>query len=89
MDVYPSRKKYDLYSYMQYIPKKQFSNVKYVSMDMNSTYRDFAYHHFKGCIVMADSFHVIKNINDAMRNLRIRIMNKYERKIKEYYLLKH
>ena len=51
MDVYPSRKKYDLYSYMQYIPKKQFNNVKYVSMDMNSTYRDFAYHHFKGCIV--------------------------------------
>lgn len=89
MDVYPSRKKYDLYSYMQYIPKKQFSNVKYVSMDMNSTYRDFAYHHFKGCIVMADSFHVIKNINDALRNLRIRIMNKYERTSKEYYLLKH
>ena len=38
---------------------------------------------------MTDSFHVIKNINDALRNFRIRIMNKYERTSKEYYLLKH
>ena len=74
---------------MQYIPKNQFSNVKYVGMDINPTYRDFTYHHFIGCIVMTDSFHVIKNINVALRNFRIRIMNKYERTSKEYYLLKH
>ena len=89
IDIYPSRKKYDLYSYMQYIDKKDFENVQYVSIDMNTTYRDFAYHHFKNIVVMVDSFHVVKNINDALKNLRIHIMYKYDKDSVEYYLLKH
>lgn len=89
IDIYPSRKKYDLYSYMQYIDKEDFKNVQYVSIDMNATYRDFAYHHFKNVIVMVDSFHVAKNINDALKNLRIHIMYKYDKDSVEYYLLKH
>ena len=32
IDIYPSRKKYDLYSYMQYIDKKDFENVQYLSL---------------------------------------------------------
>lgn len=87
IDIYPSRKKYDLYSYMQYIDKEDFKNVQYVSIDMNATYRDFAYHHFKNVIVMVDSFHVVKNINDALKNLRIHIMYKYDKDSIEYYLL--
>lgn len=89
VDIYPSRKKYKLYSYMQYINKSEFNNVKYVSIDMNTTYRDFAYHHFKNCIVMVDSFHVVKNINEALKNLRIHIMYKQDKDSVNYYLLKH
>ena len=89
IDIYPSRKKYDLYSYMQYINKEEFKSVQFVSIDMNTTYRDFAYHHFKNCTVMVDSFHVVKNINEALRNLRIHIMYKFDRDSIEYYLLKH
>lgn len=43
---------------------------------MNTTYRDFAYHHFK-------------NINEALKNLRIHIMYKFDKNSLEYYLLKH
>lgn len=89
IDIYPSRKKYDLYSYMQYINKDEFKNVQYVSIDMNTTYREFAYHHFKNCIVMVDSFHVVKNINEALKALRIHIMYKFDKDSVEYYLLKH
>ena len=88
IDIYPNRKKYDLYSYMQYINKEEFSNVQYVSIDMNPTYREFAYHHFKNVTVMVDSFHVVKNINDALKNLRIHVMYKFDRDSIEYYLLK-
>ena len=72
IDIFPSRRKYDLYSYMQYINKDEFSNVRYVSIDMNTTFREFAYHYFKKCIVMVDSFHVIKNINECLKHLRIK-----------------
>ena len=89
IDIFPSRKKFKLYSYMQYINRSEFSNVKYVSIDMNPTYRDFAYHHFKNCLVMVDSFHVVKNINDALRNVRIHVMYKQDKDSVNYYLLKH
>lgn len=89
IDIYPSRKKYDLYSFMQYIKKEEFKNVEYVSIDMNTTYKELAHHYFKNAIVMVDSFHVVKNINDALRNLRIHIMYKQEKDSVEYYLLKH
>lgn len=89
IDIYPSRKKEKLYSYMQYVNKEQFDNVQYVSIDMNPTYRNFAHHFMKKSIVMVDSFHVVKNINDALNNLRISVMSKYKSDTVEYYLLKH
>jgi len=89
IDIYPNRKKYDFYSYMQYINKGEFKNVQYVIIDMNTTYRDFAYHHFKKCTVMVDSFHVAKNINETLKNLRIHIIYKFKRDSTKYYLLKH
>lgn len=68
VDIYPSRKKYDLYSYMQYINKSEFDKVEFVSIDMYQTYKDFAQHHFKNCTVMVDSFHVVKNIQEALKS---------------------
>lgn len=88
MDIYPSRKKYKLHSHMQYVSKDEFKKVEYVSIDMNDTYRKFAHHFFKKATVMADSFHVVKNINDALRNLRIHVMYKQDKDSVEYYLLK-
>lgn len=89
IDIFPSRKKYSLYSFMQYIHKKEFDNVKYVSIDMNTTYKQFAHHYCKKSIVMVDSFHVVKNINEALKNLRIHVMYKQDKDSVEYYLLKH
>lgn len=89
IDIYPSRRKYKLYSYTQYMNKDEFSDVKYVSIDMNKTYKDYALHFFKKCTIMVDSFHVVKNINEALNNFRISIMAKYDTNSIEYYLLKH
>ena len=76
---------------MQYIPKNEFNNDQYISIDMIPTYREFAYHHFKKYTVMLDSFHIIKNINDALNKIRCKVMNRYKdnKKSDEYYLLKY
>lgn len=69
---------------MQYVPKNEFNNVQYVSIDMNPIYREFAYHHFKKCTDMLDGFHVIKNINVPLKNLRIHVMYKQDKNRAEY-----
>lgn len=57
-------------------------------MDMWNTYRELANLYFKNARVCVDSFHVVQMINTAFRKTRIRIMNSYNRKSDEYYLMK-
>ncbi|MBQ1287601.1 MAG: transposase, partial [Erysipelotrichaceae bacterium] len=40
-------------------------------------------------VICADSFHVIKQLNDSLSKVRIRIMKRYDTASIEYYLLKH
>lgn len=57
---------------------------------MWETYKDVAIRAFPSCVVAVDSFHVIKHLNKAMDNIRIRIMNDYKEKQKDdigYYRL--
>lgn len=35
VDIYPRRKKYRLYSHMQYVKTTEFDNIQYVSIDIN------------------------------------------------------
>ena len=43
----------------------------------------------KKAVICVDSFHVIKQLNDSLSKLRIRIMKRYNTDSIEYYLLKH
>lgn len=87
-DLLPSRKKYDLANYFSQIPRETRESVQYISMDMWNTYRELANLYFKNALVCVDSFHVVQMINTAFRKTRIRIMNSYNRKSDEYYLMK-
>lgn len=55
---------------------------------MYQPYRDIARIYFKKAIICADSFHVIKHLNDDLSQIRIRIMKLYDTDSIEYYLLK-
>lgn len=92
LDILPSRHKRILIDYLSTISLLERKRVRYVSIDMWETYRDVALRAFPNCIVAVDSFHVIKHLNKAMDNIRIRIMNKYkhnqEDNIGYYRLLK-
>lgn len=89
VDVVPSRWKNYLDSYLSSMSEEERNSVRFVSIDMYYTYRVLAKRYLKKAIICADSFHVVKHLNDDLRNIRIRIMKSYDRDSIEYYLLKN
>lgn len=51
-------------------------------------YKQICQLYFKIAVICIDSFHVIKNLNDSLSNIRIRIMKNYNPNSIEYYILK-
>lgn len=95
IDVLPTRKKDYLLQYFSLIPKKERQKVKFICMDMYDQYKIVAKYRFPNAKIAVDSFHVIKHINDALIALRIKIMNKFDKKTNSleandiyYYMLK-
>lgn len=95
VDVFNSRHKDKLDKYFCDIPEKERNSVEYIIMDMWDTYKDLASIRFKNAKIAVDSFHVINLLNDAMISIRIKIMQKYNKKTSSleandmyYYMLK-
>lgn len=95
IEVYPSRHYFDLANRMTSISDEERKNVEAVVIDMWDSYKNLAKIYFKNAIIAVDSFHVIKHLNDAMIKIRLKIMNKYNRKTNKllsndmyYYMLK-
>ena len=89
IDMLPERKKYSLLNYFESISVGERSNVQYFIMDMYQPYRDVVHFRFPKAKIAVDSFHVIKNINDSLNAIRVRIMKGYKSNTVEYYLLKN
>ena len=94
-DIVRSRHKHVLDKYFSKIPLKERQRVKYITMDMWETYLDIAKRYFRDAKIAIDSFHVMKQINNAMNSVRISVMQKYNLKTDDidnnhpyYYLLK-
>lgn len=85
IDVYHSRRKDKLDSYFSRIPQKERDNVECIIIDMWNTYRDLAEILFKNAKIAVDSFHVIKHLNEAIINIRLRIMRKYDKNTRSLY----
>lgn len=95
VDVFYSRHKDKLDAYFCKIPQRERDSVEYITIDMWDTYRDLAKLRFKNAKIAVDSFHVIEHLNDAIKSIRLRIMNKFNKKTKSlhandmyYYMLK-
>lgn len=89
IDITPSRRKNYLHHYLQSIPKSELDNVQFVCIDMYLPYKQICQLYFKKAAICIDSFHVIKNLNDSLSNIRIRIMKNYNPNSIEYYILKN
>ena len=89
IDMLPDRKKYSLLNYFEKIPELEKSNVHYFIMDMYTIYKEVVHFRFSTAKIAVDSFHVIKNLNDSLNAVRIRVMKGYKSNMIEYYLLKN
>ena len=78
IDVLDCRHKNYLIDYFAKIPMEEKEKVFAVSMDLYRNYRDISRICLPYSIVCADSFHVIKNLQECFNKLRIRIMKQYE-----------
>lgn len=87
LDILPSRKKNYLMSYFTKVENR--GNVKYVIGDMYETYLIVTKVMFKNAKYIADRFHYIRYIMDALDDIRIRLQDKYGYNSKEYKLLKN
>ncbi len=81
VDVFYSRHKDNLDSYFSNIQQKERDSVEYIVIGMWDTYKNLAELRFKNAKIVVDSFHVIKHLNDAMISIRLKIMQKYDKKI--------
>lgn len=77
VDVLDCRHKDYLIDYFARIPQDEKKNVLIVTMDLYKNYKDVVNLCLPDAHIAADSFHVIKNLNDCFNNVRIRIMKKY------------
>ena len=94
-DILPNRHKEKIIKYFMKFPLVERKKVKYVVMDMWDPYREAVNIAFPTALIAADSFHVIKNLNQAVDRVRISVMQKYNNKAEKlednsdnYYLLK-
>ena len=91
IDMRSNREKVRIINYFRTIPKEERKKVKYFSIDMNDNYREAVHACFPDARLCADPFHVIKYLNDALDNVRLRILRMYadDKRSDEYYLLKY
>ncbi len=90
LDILRSRHKNKLLDYFKYIPLEERNRVRYVTMDMYDNYRIVVESRLKNAVIVIDSFHVMKHVNDALDEVRLSTLRKYssDQKCDEYYLLK-
>lgn len=91
LDILKDRDKSTLTSYLRKIDFKEKDKVEFVGIDMNDNYRDLIPIFFKNAVIVADSFHVVKHISEALDSVRKRIMRRYDddKRSDEYYMLKY
>lgn len=87
-DILDSRSKEYLSLYFSKFPREERLKVKYVTIDMWTSYKDVVNTYLPNAIVAVDPFHVIWHLSKAFDRLRLDIMNQCEYGSNAYYLLK-
>lgn len=78
VDIIPTRHKNYLRYYFNVLTKNELNNVKYVVIDMYEPYKDVIKASMPNALICIDSFHVIRQLNEAFKRIRIDTMNKYK-----------
>ena len=85
LDILESRKSEDLYKYFSEIDKASRNNVKYVVMDMSNLFRSTARSIFPNAQVVADKFHVCRQVTWALERVRKEEQQKFGKDRRIYF----
>ncbi|MBE6115985.1 MAG: ISL3 family transposase [Erysipelotrichaceae bacterium] len=91
VNVLKDRDKHTLSAFLSRLEPKERSNTQYVCIDMTDNYRDVISWRLPDATIVADSFHVMKHVTEAVDSVRKRVMRHFEndKSSDEYYLLKY
>ena len=83
IDILPNRYENDLIKYFSQFESRK--NVKYFVCDMNPHFRQVAEVCFKNAVVVADRYHVIRQVYWAMERVRKNEQNKLSDRFRKYF----
>ena len=83
LDILPNRYENDLIKYFSQFPSK--SNVKYFVCDMNPHFRRVAQICFQNAVIVADRYHVVRQVYWAMERVRKTEQNKLSKRLRKYF----
>jgi transposase len=78
VDIIPTRHKNYLSYYFRTLQRHHIDHVKYVIIDMYEPYKDIVSSIMPKAKICIDSFHVIRQLNEAIKRIRIDIMNQFK-----------
>ncbi|HZJ86872.1 MAG TPA: ISL3 family transposase [Erysipelothrix sp.] len=84
IDLLPSRRLEYLRPYFRNIPIEERRNVKLVSIDMWVTYRVIVKDYFPNAKCAVDKFHIFQDLTKKMTRVRIKAMQEFKNKMKEF-----
>lgn len=85
LDVFRNRKSSDLIQYFLKFPRKERLKVQYVVMDMSSLFYGVATTCFPNAKIVADRYHVVRQANWAMENVRKRVQKTLSVEWRKYF----
>ena len=83
LDVLPNRYENDLIKYFSQFPSK--TNVKYFVCDMNPHFRRVSQVCFPNAVIVADKYHVVRQVYWAMERVRKNEQNKLSKRFRKYF----
>lgn len=96
-EVLEDRRLFKLVQYFMRFPREQRLKVRYLVMDMNSSYPQLIKKVFPNAEIITDRFHIVQQITRAFNQLRIKTMNHFNssnladkkkyRRLKRYWKL--
>lgn len=86
--ILTNRYKKDITKYFMRFPLQVRSQVKTVSMDLNSYYPEIVRAVFPNAEVVLDRFHMVQMLTRSFNSLRVQTMKKFDKRDIEYKLLK-
>lgn len=87
-DVIRNRQLPYLEEYFSSIKESERNRVRYFISDMNDPYRSIKKKYFPKALHIVDLFHVIRLLNEAVRKIRVKAMNRYGKEKLEYGFMK-